>query len=508
MPNTAILIMKRNAIILLICLLAFGLHAAANQIVYPWRACPAIAPVGKTIDILYDNPAVLPVDSVILSGPYNRVVLSADAIHSGRFEYDSFTKAAVSTMIRITIPEGTPEELYDLIVKSGSETNVSKRSVKVLKAFRNPHRFIHISDPHMSRQWVGTPENGYAKELELLDRFIEVANIIHPEYIIVTGDIIHDYTRFDADSVGWGGVVRSGFDNPPLAEEKYKNFFEGAHGFSGVYGFDAPVFSVPGNHDFYGPKADDYPAKAAQWNHLMGRRVYGFSYLDTRIVGSDDYLGDPVVDIPDHAPMSGLQGKLLDSFLNTQGPGKLRIMAQHRPDRVDTAFMNRHRINILLNGHSHSPHEELVGTTPTLNIRPGVVCRSGEIASWKKKLGFFRLFTVDGDTFHYTPPLRFCENPTAPYDKLLLNLTLEFSKDNTGRSASNEAVLTNRFDVDLPGCHVRFVMPKNKSGYRVSGGEVYQTIENSRVVVLDVRADVSAASRKKVTVSARGTQAD
>src|SRR5690606_21584650 len=116
-----VLIMKRNQLILsaTICLLVFGFRAAANQIVYPWRACPAIAPVGKTIDILYDNPAALPVDSIILSGPYNRVVLSADTVQSGRFEYDSFTKAAVGTMIRITVPEGTPEELYDLIVKSG-----------------------------------------------------------------------------------------------------------------------------------------------------------------------------------------------------------------------------------------------------------------------------------------------------------------------------------------------------------------------------------------------------
>lgn len=489
-----------------LCLLAVSFRAAANQIVYPWRASPAIVPVGKTMEILYDNPAALPIDSVILSGPYNRVALIADTIQHGRFEYDSFTKAAVGTMIRVTIPAGTPEELYDLIVKSGGETNLSKRSVKVLKTFRNPHRFIHISDPHVSRQWIGAPENGYAKELELLDRFIEAANIIHPEYIIVTGDIIHDYTRFDADSLGWGGVVRSGFNHPPLAAEKYKNFFEGAHGFSGVYGFNAPVFSIPGNHDFYGPAADDYPAKAAQWNRLMGKRVYGFSYGDTRIIASDDYLGDPVIDIPDQAPMSGLQGKLLDSFLNAEGPGKLRIMAQHRPDRIDTAFLNRHRINVLLNGHNHRPHEELVGTTPTLSTRPGAVCRSGEIANWEKTLGFFRIFTINGDTFDHSPPLRFCENPTAPHDQLRMNLTLEFSQDNTGSSTTNEAVLTNRFDRDFPGCRVRFVMPKTDNGYRVSGGEIYQTIENSRVVVLDVRADVTANSRKTITVYERGGQ--
>lgn len=494
--------LKRSYVILMIVVLgqACCFHAVANHIVYPWRACPAIIPVGKTIDILYDNPTAMPVDSVILEGPYNRVILTVDTIRTGWFEYDSFTKAAVSNMIRVGVPEGTPEELYDLIVKSGSETNVSKRSVKVLKAYRDPHRFIHISDPHVSRQWIGTPDSGYAKELELLDRFIEVANIIHPEYIIVTGDIIHDYTRFDADSLGWGGVVRSGFEHPPLAEEKFKNFFEGANGFSGVYGFNAPVFSIPGNHDFYGPKADDYPAKAAQWNRLMGKRVYGFSYLDTRVIGADDYLGDPVVDIPDQAPMSGLQGMVLDSFLAAAGTGKIRIMAQHRPNRVDTAFMDRHRIDILLNGHSHRPHEEFVGATPTLNIRPGAVCRSGEIANWEKTLGFFRMFTIDADTFQYSSPLRFCENPTAPYDELILNLTLDFKKDNTGHSTSNEAVLTNRLDIDLPGCHVRFIMPKNKNGYNVSGGEIYQVIENSRFLVLDVRADVNANSSRRIRI--------
>lgn len=471
----------------------------ANQIVYPWRACPVIVKMGQTIDILYNNIAGMPIDSVILKGPYNRVVLPVDAVRTGWFEYDTFTKAAVSNQIRVTIPEGTPEELYDLIVKSGGEVNISKRSVKVLKAYRNPHRFIHISDPHTSRQWIGTADEGYAKELELLDRFIEVANIIHPEYVIVTGDIIHDYTRFNADSLGWGGVVRSGFDNPPFAEEKYKNYFEGASGFSGVYGFNAPVFSIPGNHDFYGPKSDNYLAKATQWNRLMGKRVYGFSYLDTRIIGSDDYLGDPVIDIPDHAPMSGFQGMLLDSFLNAAGHGKIRVMAQHRHNRIDTAFVDRNRINILLNGHSHRPHHEFVGTTPTLSTRPGAVVRSGEIANWEKTLGFFRIFTIDGDTFQYSTPLRFCKNPAAPYDELIMNLTLVFKKENTGEQTSNEALITNDLDVYLPDCRIRFVMAKGK--YNVSEGAVYQIIETPIYSVLDVQVDVAAQNSKLVKIT-------
>ncbi|HMR18300.1 MAG TPA: metallophosphoesterase [Sphingobacterium sp.] len=490
----------RSFLICLSLIWAYNL-VEANQIVYPWRACPVIAVTGQTIDILYDNTTGMQIDSVILEGPYNRVVLSVNKVQTGWFEYDTFTKAAVSNCIQVTIPEGTPEELYNLIVKSGGETNISKRSVKVLKAYRNPHRFIHISDPHVSRQWVSASENGYAKELELLDRFIEVANIIQPEYIIVTGDIIHDYTRFGADSLGWKGVVRSGYENPPLAEEKYKNYFEGANGFRGVYGFNAPVFSIPGNHDFYGPKSDDYPAKAAQWNRLMGKRAYGFSYLDTRIIASDDYLGDPIIDIPDHSPMSGLQGKLLDSFLNRAGHGKIRVMAQHRHNRVDTAFINRNRINILLNGHSHSPHQSFVGTTPTLNIRPGAVCRSGEIANWQKTLGFFRIFTIDNDNFRYSPPLRFCKNPTAAYDELIMNLKLDFKQNNTGVSMSNEALITNDFDVDMPNCNVRFVMVKGI--YKVSEGTIYQTIETPKFSVVDVRVGVDARSSKQVKITRR-----
>ena len=199
--------------------------------------------------------------------------------------------------------------------------------------------------------------------------------------------------------------------------------------------------------------------------------------------------------------MSGLQGMALDNFLNTAGSGKFRIMAQHRHSLVDTAFVNRNRINLLLTGHSHTPHESFFGTTPTLNSRPGVVCRSGDIAHWEKTLGFFRIFTIDGDSFQHSPPLRFCKNPTAFYDQLILNLTLTFKHDNSGKSKSNEATLTNHFDIDLPSCRVQFVMPKNKKGYRVSGGEIFQIIENKRFSIVDVRTDINANSSKTVKIS-------
>jgi hypothetical protein len=173
-------------------------------------------------------------------------------------------------------------------------------------------------------------------------------------------------------------------------------------------------------------------------------------------------------------------------------------MAQHRADRIDTAFMDRNQIGILLNGHWQDPHEEYVGTTPTLSIRPGVVCKSGERII-EDRLGRFRIFRIDGDTYTYSPSVRFCKEPTAPYQELQLNLTLSFKKENDGQSKANEAVLTNDFDIDLPECNVRFVMAKGK--YKVSGGTIHQIIETSRFSVLDVRVDMEANSSKSVKIS-------
>ena len=196
--------------------------------------------------------------------------------------------------------------------------------------------------------------------------------------------------------------------------------------------------------------------------------------------------------------MSGLQGKVFKTFLEKNGSGKLRIMAQHRPDRIDTSFMDKYAINVLLNGHFHDPYFEYVGNTPTLSIRPGTVCRSGDILEWEKTLGFFRILTVNGDEISFSPPLRFCKNPTKPYEELELNLTLDLANPNDGTSTTNEAVIKNLFDIDLPECKVRFVM--KKGNYRLEGGKIRQIIETDKMTVVDVFVDVDSNSEKSVKI--------
>ncbi|WP_256009846.1 metallophosphoesterase family protein [Desertivirga xinjiangensis] len=481
-------------------LVSFGLyaqHSPHGDIKYPFRAAPVIKCAGESFEILYVNPGPNKIDSAIIKGPYWKKKLKIEDVEKGKFEFDPYTRLSVNNKIKVSVPKDCPEELYDLYVFVGGNATVSKRSVKVLKSYRSAYQFIHVSDLHVSRNWKGSAGDGYAEELELLDKFVDVANIIAPEYVISTGDNIHDYTRFNADSLGWGGTNIKDADAKPGLEEKMRNYFEGAKGFRGVQSINAPVFSVPGNHDFYGVSEDDYAQKSLQWNTYCGLRFYAFNYLDTHLMFVDDFLGDPVTDIPDSRPMTGNQGRYFEEFLKGT-KGGLRIMAQHRHNRFDTTFLDKNKIDLVLNGHSHSPKVFRVGKTPTLSIRSGTVARSGEIKSWEKTLGFFRVFTIDKGKLSYSEPLRFCTNPTADYKGIISNLSMVYSVSNSGEASSNAVLISNKLPADLPFCKVRFVMRKGK--YAVKEGSIIQSVDTDKFTIVDVSVQVGRKSEKTVKI--------
>lgn len=487
-------------VLIFLSLISFELFAQNfpdGNIKYPFRAAPVIKCAGESFEILYVNSKSNKIDSAIIKGPYWTRKLKIEEVKKGKFEFDPYTHFSVDSKIKVSIPKDCPEELYDLYVFAGGKVTVSKRSVKVLKSYRTAYQFIHVSDLHVSRNWKGAAEDGYAEELELLDKFVDVANIISPEYVISTGDNIHDYTRFNADSSGWGGTNIKDANAKPGLEEKMRNYFEGAKGFRGVQSINAPVFSVPGNHDFYGVPEDNYAQKSAQWNTYCGLRFHAFNYLTTQLMFVDDFLGDPVADIPDSRPMGGNQGKYFEEFLKGT-KGGLRIMAQHRHNRFDTAFLDRNKIDLVLNGHSHSPKVFRVGSTGTLSIRSGTVARSGEIKSWQKTLGFFRVFTIDKGKLSYSEPLRFCTNPTADYKDIISNLTMVYSASNFGESSSNAVLISNKLPADLPYCKVRFVMKKGR--YNVKDGAIIQSIDTDKFTIVDVSVKVEKKSDKTVKI--------
>lgn len=474
-----------------------------SQIIYPWRSSSVILQVGGDFEILFDNTKAANIDSVILMSEYSTAKLNVNNVDIGHFIYDHYTKKSVNNKIRVTVGDIVPVGLYDLIVYTEGEINLSPKSVKVVDELNQSQKIIHISDLHVSRNWKGTPEDGYAEELELLDKFVEVANIINPDYVIITGDNIMEYTRFFADSTGWGGVRNYDTDIRPTVQEKYRQLFHGASGLKGLYGLKSPFYLVAGNHDFYGYANDDYLSKCIQWNELCGLRVQVVSISGTRLILADDSLGDVENETPfGSSSMQGYQGSFINDILNKIDPGVVRIMAQHRPDMIDTSFLDKNKIDILLHGHLHTPHEEFIGKTPTFAVRSGVVCRSGEIENWEENLGMFRIINIEENgSFDYTPPLRFCSDPTVKYDDLDLNLRVEFSNENNGNFSKNKAFVSNKFSEKIKNCKIQFKM--NKGDYDVVGDHVYNIFSSDDYTFIDVYFDIDKKSDLEIIVFAK-----
>jgi predicted phosphodiesterase len=473
---------NQKNILLCILISLFCFQSIFAKIIYPWRAVSKIVKRSEYFTIFYKQDNSSSIDSVILEGLYNRIHLKIIGTEHGSFEYDNYTHAKFNYKITVKVPKKTPEELYNLIVKSPAGSSISKKSVKVIKKYKKRYKIILISDPHISRQWEGTLENGHCIELEKFDNFVKVANIIGPDIVICAGDNIHQYTMFGADTSGWNGQKNYDASQKPDVDEKWNYYYEGDKNFLGLHGLNAPAFSMAGNHDYYGTDST-----ASQWNQYCGLRVFGFCYHKTRFLVFDNFLGS---DYPNG------QIDVLESFLEDKGKGSLRILIQHNNRKFDTAFLNKHNINLAFVGHTHKPGVWQIDSTSTEGTSPGSVSKSGVKNS---NLGWFRIIWIDGVSYSLSPDLKYCSNsPRLPHDDQQLNLTLSYENPNDGSMNSNRAVLRNKFDIDLHSCKVRFIM--QKGSYKVTGCNIEQIITNDTVSVIDVSVDINAKSVCEIRV--------
>ena len=460
------------------CFTIFQPAFSQNKIIFPWRAAPHIVKQGYTFELLLKHDGSVPIDSVLLNGPYSRAVCEITSSTAGNFVYDQFTQEAANLKVRVAVPDGTPEDMYDLFVYAGDQVSVSKRSLKVVRTFKPQYTLLHISDTHVSRNWIGPSDNGHAEELILMDKLVEVINIIGPDLVINTGDIIMDYTRFNPAPDGWGGTKVLGINDKPYIDEKWNNYYEGAKGLKGVQAINAPVFSGPGNHDFYGVKSD--MEKSLQWNENCGLRAYAFSYGDTRYLMADDNLGDQKEYSNVFAP-----------YLENAGPGNLRVVGHHIGGKRDLNFFNAHSVNLELYGHGHDPKQETIGTSPTISMQAGAATRT----DWKNNAvstGWYRIIWIDKGNIAWSPALQFSTDPNKPHDEIENMLTLDYI-------SPTEVSIKNKYHIDLPAAKVRFVLPKGS--YTPNIGSVEQSFDTDTSTIIDVRVDLAKQSTTNIRVT-------
>ena len=224
-----------------------------GKIKYPNKANPSIITFGGHIQVMASSSADTSNWNFTLID--DNVSLSLDIIKS---EYKD------NKWFFDTIPEINREGLYDLQLNCSTGSDYQTHAIQLLEEQTYPFTFAHVSDAHFP---------AYYEEFNTSDVNLEtIANIKaeDPDFIVVTGDLIHAATRY---------FLNPENDEPMSSEMQYK---------LAIWAldlFDKPVFYIYGNHEFI--KTTYLPDDpGTQYYKYFGDIVYqNFTYLDWSFVG-------------------------------------------------------------------------------------------------------------------------------------------------------------------------------------------------------------------------------
>lgn len=483
-----------SAIIIFFCsILLITTDSIAGVIIVPWRAKKEIVKQGSSFEIWFKKDKTESIISVTLADPYNSVPLLIKQNNTGLWYFDDYTRATYNCSLSVEVPSGTPVELYDLIVKTSSGTFTSRSAVKVVNEFLNHYYICHFTDPHVSVSWADS-SNATAPIMQALG---EIISVIDPELAICTGDNIIGFSRTA--------------NKPETYSQRWDAFWDGTtpNGIGGMHNARVPVYTTTGNNDYDKYRVNPDSAKIyklTDWNNLCGMRVFGFSYDQTRFLAFDDYLGE----LNDHARYAGpckdfpeLQKTALEKYLSAAGKGKLRIVIQHAPFRVDTTFCNNNKIELVLCGHTHKDKLTTLGTTPTNVCETAAVCFaeywSPGYPPPNTAMTKLRIIEVKNNKIASNQSVNIMD-----YIQVMKGqndgkfLTVTYNKPNNGKETTNTATINNKIDYSFTGCKIRFVMPKGK--YTIDKGTLLQSFSNDMVSVYDVKIPVGPSSSISVTI--------
>jgi len=169
-------------------------------------------------------------------------------------------------LLTVSVPPGTPEELYNLtVILDVDNTRYSStrpRAVKVLTEFPNSFTFAHVTDFHL-----GDPR-GFRENInqtigwKSIKKCIEEINLLQPDFVVISGDLVYGQLY------------------PYEYSREYEKCFEM------LQLFDVPTFLCPGNHDGYNRFRED---GLDFWKTYFGPLYYSFDYGDYHFTAINSY---------------------------------------------------------------------------------------------------------------------------------------------------------------------------------------------------------------------------
>lgn len=470
--------MKKTILSLLFVSVTSAVAAAEGRIIYPWNAVTSIAQAGETFEIWFNAAPGQEVESAALRGPHHTVAIPSLESEAGDWTYDPISGNTYNTRLTASVPVGTPTDRYDLVLQTTAGAVKSIRAVRVITETKSDYKILHFSDSHL--------RDGMNHQDGLLEKkhtaIINIANIINPELVFVTGD-----------NIMYGRNFQQRADHFYLGSEK--------DGFKGMTHLNAACFVVSGNHD-HGPEPYEghHKEKSLFWNQHHGLQHHSLKYGNSRfMLFSNAWVNCDW----------SWQRKWFDEWLQGDGAGGgIRVAVAHlnAPEPMGS-FAKRNNIGLVLVGHNH----HLGDRNPWLLDDRPIVYYSRAVREYHE----FNLYHVDDRAGTFTAlgmpntdetsdghrqPTGICkvlandELRNDPDDsKWELNLTLDYAQPNDGSISENTATLVNRFDFAIPAARVRFLMPKSGE-YAVSTGTIEQQFDGESVRVIDVTIDLKPRS--------------
>jgi 3',5'-cyclic AMP phosphodiesterase CpdA len=411
---------------------------------------PTIVERGQSFQVTCGAPSATTNWQAQLSSSYAHTDLALSSI-----QYDA---ARYRWLLQASVPGHVPMGLYDLVVTaSGGIRDTTTQSVKVIQGAKQDFYFIHLTDTHIPERGNGT--------LHLLDEIIQEANIINPEFVLISGDYVN---RSYKDQIEIG----------QLYLEKFK----------------VPVYLTSGNHDvgdgmepwweYFGwPYLNYYDP--AHWDNGPVTQDYSFDYGNLHVVAPMTWVNYIYFQywIYGYHSMISTQFDWLHQDLSSAKGDPYLVMFYHYDfGWYDDApqmpqFFTQYEVDLALWGHTHQEAEYQDGSTLSLNTA----------AAQHSSGGFRMLKFADGQLVAH-PHLW---NPD--------NITLDLSLPNDGTSTSNTATIVNTHDVVFENALVSFEM-LSPGDYQVAGGEILQVIDAGDRLIYEVETEVPANGQRVVYI--------
>jgi hypothetical protein len=381
------------------------------------------------------------------------------------------------------LPEDLPHGLYDLVVNATrAARDTTRHAVQVIPEFKDDYYFIHITDTHLPTHlyYYQTGARTDTSEITDLREVIADINIINPEFVLLTGDLVNEGELEDfLDARYYTRAQR-------LLTE-----------------FEVPVFLTAGNHDIGGWSSTPPPAGTARrdWWRFFGwkwlaspppgspwyTQNYSFDYGPVHYVGLEAY---------DNYDRWRFEIYGRDSFTSGQMQWLAEDLAEAAGSAAQVLFyhydfsrqinLNALGVEMALWGHIHR-NDGNINSQP-YNLATNNLC-DGERS--------YRLVRVSGSTLTPSPTI------SAGYDGN--DLAVEFEPANDGTHLDVSAYVTNDHYERFEHAMVRFRLPGVSGDVEVTGGKLMRIEDMGQFATYCVGVDIQPLASQQVRVKIDST---